>query len=113
MKKLFITVLAVLALGFTGCHYHRSIERQAAFDAKYAKLINNLEMSEGKSTGRTIYKGSFISLEKVGYEDGRDIYKDKYTGVLYFVSTYNTTPIMEADGTCLTWDEWIKRTENN
>ena len=58
---------------------------------------------------------SFICLSKVT----DSIYMDEHTGVLYVREKYitygldsyviTTFPIMEADGTCLTYDEWKAR----
>lgn len=40
---------------------------------------------------------------------GHDVYKDTITGVLYVVHFGGISPIMEPDGTCLTWQEFTKR----
>lgn len=64
--------------------------------------------------GKSYETDSFANLEIVSEKslDSR-VYKDTYTGVLYRTFGHGITPIMEADGTCLTWDEWTKRTNNN
>lgn len=61
------------------------------------------------SEGKVIEPDSFIDLETVTEDSNGTIYKDKHSGVLYLVSGSRMTAIMEADGTCLTWDEWVKR----
>lgn len=59
--------------------------------------------------GRELTPESFINLETVTEDFSGAIYKDKYTGVLYLSMAYRITAIMKPDGTCLTWDEWVKR----
>ena len=83
MKKLILVLLC--ALMFVGC-------AKATYD------------------GRSFGNESFINLEIIAESpfDG-EIYKDTHTGVLYMTSGNRMTAIMEADGTCLTWDEWTKR----
>lgn len=59
---------------------------------------------------RSFGSKSFINLELVAETPwDQQIYKDTNTGVLYLILGYRMTAIMEADGTCLTWDEWTKR----
>ena len=59
--------------------------------------------------GKIIKPDSFIDLEVVTENFDNTIYKDRHSGVLYLVAGYRMTAIMEADGTCLTWDEWVKQ----
>lgn len=59
--------------------------------------------------GKTYGSDSFINLEKLTFS----IYKDTYTGVLYRYGHYEKIPIMEADGTPLTFEEWEKRIDSS
>ena len=53
-----------------------------------------------------ISKDDFIKLEKISDE----VYVDTYTTVIYVTSSHSPcTPIIEADGTALTFAEWSKR----
>ena len=61
------------------------------------------------SDGKILETDSFICLETVSEGISNTVYKDKYTGVLYISIPYRMSAIMKADGTCLTWDEWVKR----
>ena len=61
------------------------------------------------SDGKVIEPDSFIDLETVAEDSSNTIYKDRHSGVLYLKSGYRMTAIMKADGTCLTWDEWVKQ----
>lgn len=63
--------------------------------------------------GKILEPDSFICLESVAEDFSNTVYKDIYTGVLYLSTTYRLSVIMKADGTCLTWDEWVKRGELN
>lgn len=65
------------------------------------------------SDGKVIEPDSFIDLEIVTENSVETIYKDRHSGVLYLVKGYKMTAIMKSDGTCLTWDEWVKRGELN
>ena len=38
-----------------------------------------------------------------------DVYVDTYTDVLYVFYSYRMSPIMKADGTCLTYQEFLER----
>lgn len=95
MKKLFIVLPAILcALMFVGC-------KKYTYNGKSlgAKEFINLEE----------LTGSFESLERPGVIYQR-VFRDVHTGVLYTsLNLDSLTPIMEADGTCLTYDEWILR----
>lgn len=83
MKRLILLVL--LSLMFFGC-------------------------TKVKIDGKKFRRDSFTYFETVTSDLDGAIYKDKYTGVLYhYVLEVGLTPIMEADGTCLTWDEWVSR----
>lgn len=53
----------------------------------------------------------FLRLEVVSKtRDFETVYRDEYTDVLYYrIKAYHKaslTPIMKADGTCLTYSEW-------
>lgn len=78
-------------------------------------LVSLMFISCKKATynGKKLRVDSFINLELVTENFVGNIYKDTYTGVLYRAWGQGVTPIMEADGTCLTWDEWTKRVDNN
>lgn len=56
------------------------------------------------------YPNDFIDFEVI-VDKGRYILRDKYTDVLYVEDVYRLSPIMKADGTCLTYTEW-KETYN-
>ena len=84
MKKLILVLLC--ALMFVGC-------AKATYD------------------GRSFGSESFIDLETIAGSLTDRIYKDTHTGVLYMTDGSRMTAIMEADGTCLTWDEWTKRVD--
>lgn len=58
------------------------------------------------------YSYDFIDFEWIVVKGSRwYILRDKYTDVLYVASDYRLSPIMKADGTCLTYTEW-KETYN-
>lgn len=65
------------------------------------------------SEGKVIEPDSFICLEAVAEDFSNTVYRDKYTGVLYISTKYRMSVIMKADGTCLTWGEWVKRGDLN
>ena len=51
----------------------------------------------------------FIDLEWLVSDSNKSICRDKYTDVLYMKGVHELTPIMKADGTCLTYTEWKNR----
>ena len=94
MKSIKIFLLILVALFLTSCGQHRV--KTSPF---------------GESSSYT-FESSFISLEEVS----PNIVMDVNTEVLYVrekhkvygigLYVYTTFPIMEADGTCLTFREW-------
>lgn len=57
------------------------------------------------------YSYDFIDFEYIVDKGSRFILHDKYTDVLYVEDVHRLSPIMKADGTCLTYTEW-KETYN-
>ena len=86
MKKLILVLLC--ALMFVGC-------AKATYD--------------GKEYGAW----DIVYLEAIAESRGDVVYKDKHTGVLYYGHGQGISPIMEGDGTCLTYDEWLLRIKDN
>ncbi len=92
MKRFIIALVALSALGLGSCTI-KSYE------------IKSME----KAT--TISLKDFVNLEllitdKSGASVLDSVYVDKNTGVLYLKQGYGFSPIMKADGTCLTLTEW-------
>ena len=57
-----------------------------------------------------VYPSDFVNLKVVARKDFTEVLVDLNTEVLYYVHhsgyRYGITPIMKADGTCLTYTEW-------
>ena len=57
----------------------------------------------------------YCQMRRVCKESYERIYVDTYTDVLYYCQEasdqFGITPIMKADGTCLTYTEWKSRNE--
>jgi hypothetical protein len=88
MKRLVIVLAALSALGLGSCTIK-------------SREVKSLE----KAT--TISLKDFVDLELlVTGESGNYVYVDKNTDVLYLKQGYGFSPIMKADGTCLTLTEW-------
>ena len=80
MKKLFIVLLVVGSL-FASC-------------TKYTVTRENYGVND------------FCNLNSLTETATKTIYVDKNTDVLYFYYGSSMSPIMKADGTCLTLTEW-------
>jgi hypothetical protein len=88
MKRFIVALAALSALGLGSCAI-KSYE------------IKSME----KAT--IISLNDFVDLELlVTGEFGNYVYVDKNTDVLYLKQGYGFSPIMKADGTCLTLTEW-------
>lgn len=83
MKKLFV-VLVIIGSLFTSCiKYTITRERRESYDVE-----------------------DFINLDILTSNSIKSIYVDKNTDVLYVYFSSGMSPIMKADGTCLTLTEW-------
>lgn len=83
MKKLFV-VLVIIGSLFTSCiKYTITRERRESYDVE-----------------------DFINLDILTSNSIKSIYVDKNTDVLYVYFSSGISPIMKADGTCLTLTEW-------
>lgn len=80
MKKMFVVLLVVGSL-FTSC-------------TKYTVTRENYGVND------------FCNLVMLTETMSKTIYVDKNTDVLYFYYGSGMSPIMKADGTCLTLTEW-------
>lgn len=90
MKRFVIVLAALSALGLGSC------------TVKYSE-IRSMENKQ------TIEAKDFIDLEPLILSTKEfSIYVDRNTDVLYF-NVRGYTPIMKADGTCLTLTEWKER----
>lgn len=83
MKKLFVVLIIIGSL-FTSCiKYTVTRERRESYDVE-----------------------DFINLDILTSNSIKSIYVDKNTDVLYVYFSSGISPIMKADGTCLTLTEW-------
>ena len=90
MKKVLLSLL-LASIMFVGCtRVTYDGKKYEAEDIAYFELI----------------AGSLGSIQG-------QVYKDRHTGVLYCYFSQGISPIMEADGTCLTYDEWLLRIKDN
>ena len=102
MKKCFIIGLVVsLLFILTGC------AKKVVYVDQNGEVVQNPYGSKIKDYVK------FSILYSDCYEQ---IIMDDYTGVLYykyaFANSYGITPLMNADGTCLTYEEWKSRGAN-
>lgn len=88
MKKVLLLLSLLASIMFVGC-------TKVTYD--------------GKEYGTS----AIIDLEQIAESFEVSVYKDRHTGVLYYKYGYGLSPIMEADGTCLTYDEWLLRIKDN
>lgn len=59
---------------------------------------------------RKVKSIDFIKLQRLDYDaDYPFIYVDTYTDVLYAVYPHKMSAIMKADGTCMTYQEFLER----
>lgn len=94
MKKLFLIITLILTTLFTSC------TKTVYVDKETNEVI---ELKGNKGT-------DFINLQRIDKDlDYPDVYVDTYTDVLYMYEYYRMSPIMKADGTCLTYTEWKER----
>lgn len=95
MKKVFIIVLIVsLLFILTGC------AKKVVYVDQNGEVIQNPYGS---------LLEDYVKFTVICYEGVEKILVDNYTGVLYYKYTYGITPLMNADGTCLTYEEWKSR----
>lgn len=95
MKKVFIIVLIVsLLFILTGC------AKKVVYVDQNGEVIQNPYGS---------LLEDYVKFTVIRYEGVEKILVDNYTGVLYYKYTYGITPLMNADGTCLTYEEWKSR----
>jgi hypothetical protein len=88
MKRFIIALAALSALGLGSC------------------TVKSYEIKSMKKA-TTISLKDFINLELlVTSGSGSYVYVDKNTDVLYLKQGPGFSPIMKADGTCLTLTEW-------
>ena len=92
MKKFIVVLIVVLTLGLGSCAI------------KYGE-IRSME------NNATIKVEDFINLEPLIATNLGDIYVDKNSDVLYLKQYHILSPIMKADGTCLTLTEWKESRE--
>jgi hypothetical protein len=104
MKKCFIIVLVVsLLFILTGC------AKKVVYVDQNGKVIEN-------AYGTKV--SDYCQMREVCKKSHERIYVDTYTDVLYYCLEENydyqlgITPIMKADGTCLTYTEWKSRGAN-
>lgn len=94
MKRFVIALAALLALGLGSC------------TVKYGE-VRSMESKP------TIEVEDFINLEPLIATTSSSVYVDKNTDVLYLKQGYGLSPIMKADGTCLTLAEWKESRRND
>jgi hypothetical protein len=88
MKRFIIALAALLALGLGSCAIK-------SYEIKFMEKATTISLKD------------FVDLELlVTGEFGNYVYVDKNTDVLYLKQGYGFSPIMKADGTCLTLTEW-------
>ena len=92
MKRFVIALAALSALGLGSCTV-KSYEIKSMEKATTISLKDfiNLELLVTDSSGVSVLDS---------------VYVDRNTDVLYLKQGYGFTPIMKADGTCLTLTEW-------
>ena len=92
MKKLIVVLFAILTLWLDSCTV-KSYEIKSMEKATTISLKDfiNLELLVTDSSGVSVLDS---------------VYVDRNTDVLYLKQGYGFTPIMKADGTCLTLTEW-------
>ena len=90
MKKVLLSLL-LASIMFVGCtRVTYDGKKYGAEDIAYLELIaESSDLNQGQ------------------------VYKDRHTGVLYYYFGRGFSPIMKADGTCLTYDEWLLRIKDN
>ena len=100
MKKIYkILLLVVFSLILCSC------AKKVVYVNENGEVIQNPYGSKATD---------YFNLKKIAYTEGEVIYVDTYTDVLYYLYTPHIdkgamTPIMKADGTCLTYTEWKTR----
>lgn len=100
MKRLGFLLVLFIACMFTGCTKKVYIDVQTGKEV-YVPTKVKIDVED------------IIDVELVASKAlSGDIYRDKHTDVLYYDNFGGVTPIMEADGTCLTWAEFTKRKAN-
>ena len=87
MKRFVVALAALSALGLGSC-------------AIKCGEIRSMEINA------TIKVEDFINLEPLVVTASGNIYVDKNSDVLYLREYHILSPIMKADGTCLTLTEW-------
>ena len=99
MKKIFSIIFIIAFIFFLG-----SCEKQVVYVNQEGDVVQNVYGTKVDDYCR------MRRVIKTSYER---IYVDTYTDVLYYCqecgSQYGITPIMKADGTCLTYTEWKAR----
>lgn len=103
MKKIFIIVLVVsLLFILTGC------AKKVVYVDQNGEVIQNPYGSKIKD---------YVKFSILYSDSCEQIIMDDYTGVLYYKYAFSNrcgiSPIMNADGTCLTYEEWKFRGINN
>lgn len=98
MKKCFIIVLVVsLLFILTGC------AKKVVYVDQNGEVIQNPYGS---------LLGDYVKFTVIYHKSVEEILVDNYTGVLYYKYDNGITPLMNADGTCLTYEEWKSRGAN-
>jgi hypothetical protein len=99
MKRFVIILAALSALGLGSCTI-KSYEIKSMEKATTISLKDfvNLELLVTDNSGASVFDS---------------VYVDRNADVLYLKQGYGFSPIMKADGTCLTLTEWKESRRND